>query len=1046
MLSGLFLGLVPAIALVAPGVLGADPPAREIHFNRDIRPILSENCFACHGPDRNTRKAKLRLDVAEDAYLEHKSGRPLVPGRPDQSEVLKRITALDPEEAMPPAKAGKHLSQRQVELLREWVLQGAKYEGHWAFIPPVRSALPTVRTAAPGPVHPLDAFILSRLEPEGLTLSAEADRRTLLRRLSFDLTGLPPSPSALKDFAASRDPAAYEHWVERYLASPRHGERMAAHWLDLVRYADTVGYHGDCDYSVWPYRDYVIRSFNENLAYDQFTREQLAGDLLPGATPLQRVASGYQRLLRISTEGGVQDKEYLAKYAADRVRTTAAIWMGATFGCAECHDHKYDPYSTRDFYRFAAFFADVKEKGFYDKGYSENDWGPRMTWPTPRQQRELEDLDREIARARAALKNVPEASLQASRARWERRVQALDHAGLLGWTNLVPGRVESSGGAQFKIDTNGVVLVHGPLAADEDYTVTFKPLLDRVTGLRLEVLKDSSLPGNELARAGQTFVLAEVEIGVRRHPGARWQRVVVREASTAFAFEGFPIGATLDGRLDTGWAQGGGPARDHRVAFAFAQPVRCGTNATFRVRLRHSPNHPRQHIGKFRISLTSLERPAPDKLGLPEDVAKAVRMPAAQRTNDQNQVIAKYHRSVAPELARRQARLARLVAQREVLVGKIPTMLVTQATEPRTMRVLPRGNWMNDSGEIVLPGVPQFLQPLETKPGRATRLDLANWLTAPENPLTARVFVNRLWKMFFGTGLSKTLDDLGAQGEWPTHPELLDWLACEFMRPTPTPAETRAGLLPHAWDVRHLIRLIVTSRAYRQSSLAAPALVERDPFNRLLARQARFRLDAEAVRDNALAASGLLVERLGGPSAKPYQPEGFYAALNFPRREYAPDQGENLYRRSLYTHWQRTFLHPSLQAFDAAPREECTVNRVNSNTPLQALVLLNDPIYVEAARVLAANALHQAGRGFESRLDWLFVRALSREPRADERAALRELLGRQLRRYELDQAAARALTSVGDHPVAHDLRVAEWAAWTSVARAILNLHETITRN
>ena len=669
-----------------------------------------------------------------------------------------------------------------------------------------------------------------------------------------------------------------------------------------------------------------------------------------------------------------------------------------------------------------------------------------MTWPTPRQERDLEGLGSEIARAKARLKRISDHTLEPGQAKWEERVRALDAAGRLGWTNVAPLHLESSGGAEFKVDSNAVVLVQGPLAEDDDYTVTLPSVLQRVTAVRLEVLKDSSLPGNEIARAGQTFVLAEVEIGVRRAPGARVRPVELREAATGFSFEGFPIGATIDGRLDTGWAQGGGPAKDHRVVFTFAEPVQGGTNLSFIVRLRHSPNHPRQHIGKFRFALISLERPSPDQLGLPEDVLKAVRVPAAQRTNDQNLVIAKYHRSVASALTRPQVRLARLTAEREVLVGRIPTMLVTQATQPRTMRVLPRGNWMNDSGEIVSPGVPHFMRQLEDQGARATRLDLANWLTAADNPLTARVFVNRVWKMCFGIGLSKTLDDLGAQGEWPTHPELLDWLACEFMQPTPSAAEARAKIILHPWDMRHVLRLIVTSRAYRQTSLAAPALVERDPLNRLLARQSRFRLDAEMVRDNALAASGLLVERLGGPSVKPYQPEGYYAALNFPRREYVPDRGENLYRRSLYTHWQRTFLHPSLQAFDAPPREECTVNRVNSNTPLQALVLLNDPIYVEAARVLAENLLRRGRRGFDERLDWLFLHALGRAPRADERTALREFLARQLARYEADRTAARELTSAGRFPLALDLEAGEWAAWTAVARVVLNLHETITRN
>ena len=1078
---GPYVVLATALWLALSPLAGAAAP--EVRFNQDVRPILSQQCFPCHGPDQNKRKAKLRLDQAEDALAPHKGGRPIVPGKPEESELIRRINSRDPEEQMPPPPSGKTLTDQQRGLLRTWIQEGARYEGHWAFMPLTRPDVPERKAGAMTDAvgeNPIDAFIQARLDRESLVLSPEADRHTLIRRVSFDLTGLLLRAEEVEAFIKSRDPRAYEKLVDRLLNSPRYGERMASYWLDLVRYGDTVGYHGDCDYSVWPYRDYVIRAFNENYSFDRFTREQLAGDLLPNATVEQRVASGYNRLNRVSTEGGVQDKEYLAKYASDRVRTTSTIWLGATIGCAECHDHKFDPFSTRDFYRFAAFFADLKEKGFYDKGFSENDWGPRMSVPSPAQEKELQSLDTRLGALKKKRDAFGDEQLAGSRARWESRVLAWAQEKSLGWTNVAPVRLNSRHGARLEIQTNLAVLVSGPLPDDEEYTAIIPVPLARVTALRLEVLKDSSLPGNDLARSGQMFVLAEIEVGVGSLSSRQFQRVILRQAAADFAYDGFPALAAIDGRLDTGWSQGSGPPRDRRAVFQFAEPLRGGSNMLLSVRLRHNPHYPRQHIGKFRLALASMDDPNPDPQGLPEDVLKALKVLPAQRTNDQSKTIAGYFRTIAPELRGLQHQIAALQTRRDLLAGAVPTMLVSQTTKPRPIRVLPRGNWMNDSGDIVQPGVPHFLRQLEpaaripaaqTRPdqaadeARATRLDLANWFAAPDNPLTARVFVNRFWKLFFGTGLSKNLDDLGAQGEWPTHPELLDWLACEFGQPsghagnnlTSSPrlpgsaddeetSRSRLSACSGRWDVKHLVRLIVTSRTYRQTSRSSSLLDEKDPFNRLLARQSRFRLDAEMVRDNALAVAGLLVDRQGGPSVRPYQPEGYYASLNFPRREYVASQGDELYRRSLYTHWQRTFLHPSLLAFDATPREECTVARVNSNTPLQALVLLNDPIYVEAARVFAENILRHGGSRFERRIDWAFMRALARPARPEEQQRLADLYAKQRARFDLDPHQAGELIQTGEFRQATRLNPVELAAWVSVARVILNLHEVITRD
>jgi mono/diheme cytochrome c family protein len=821
-------------------------PAAEpaIDFNRDIRPILSDNCYQCHGPDKNQRKAHLRLDTREGIFSSHDGVQVVVAGKPEASEIYRRLTATDKNERMPAPKSGKTLTAKQIALVKQWIEQGAVWKGHWAYLKPERPSVP----AGDGFVsNPIDAFVLARLKGANLSPSPEVDRVTLMRRLSFDLRGLPPTMAEVDAFLHDDRPDAYESLVDRLLASPHYGERMALFWLDLVRYADSIGYHSDNPMHVWPYRDYVIGAFNSNRPFDQFTIEQLAGDLLPNATREQKVASGYNRLLMTTEEGGAQPKEYEAKYAADRVRNVSTVWLGATMGCCQCHDHKFDPYATKDFYRMAAFFADVQEAavGRREAG---------LPLPTAKQAAEMKKLDEALSDLKQRFNSATPA-LAAAQAQWEKEQQ----------------------------------------------------------------------------------------------PKA-------------------------------------GPKPDK-------QPV---------------------------------AKALPDKLR--DILAVAPEKRSKQQTDD----LAAYYRTLAPSLKPLRDEIAKLEARRVELVKVIPTTLVSLSGPPRTVRVLPRGNWLDESGEIVSPAVPQFLSQPSMSPGRATRLDLARWIVARDNPLTARAFVNRLWKLFYGQGLSKTLDDLGAQGEWPTHPELMDWLAVEFM--------------DSGWDVKHMVRLMVTSASYRQTAEPGPLLKERDPYNRLLGRQSRFRLDAEMVRDNALAVSGLLCRQIGGPSVKPYQPAGYWEALNFPPREWHNDTGTQLYRRGLYTHWQRTFLHPSLLAFDAPTREECTVDRPRSNIPQQALALLNDPTYVEAARVFAERIMQEGGAGVGQRLQWAYRCALSRSPRDQETKVLAQLYAKHAREYGEDLASARALLGTGAHPPPEGLDAVELAAWTSVARVILNLHETITRN
>ncbi len=763
-----------------------------VDYNRDVRPILSDKCFFCHGPDSTHREADLRLDLENSAKADLGGYAAVVPGEAASSELIARITSAD--EPMPPIDSGKQLTAEEIDTLRKWIDQGAEWSEAWTYVAPRRHAVPTVEDEE-WPLNWVDRFVLSRLQAEQLQPSPTADRVTLLRRLYFDLVGLPPKPAEVAEFISDTSSDAYEKVVDRLLASPHYGERMAMYWLDLVRFADTVGYHGDQPHNIWPYRDYVIHAFDSNMPFDQFTREQLAGDLIPEPTTDQIIASGYNRVLQTSHEGGVQLKEYRAIYLADRVRNVSQVWMGATLGCAQCHDHKYDPLSTEEFYSLGAFFADID---------------------------------------------------------------------------------------------------------DEQH-------LRRDGNINLNLQPSPRPPELDVLSYYQRSRLAALD----------------------------KLIASQDGNLD-------------------------------------------------------------------------------------------------------KALLVSLQAERDSIAKAKQRTMVSKASVPRVVRVLPRGNWLDESGPIVEPNVPEiFNAPIEPSAGsRASRLDLANWLVDPDEAggFTARVMANRFWYLLFGNGIAGVLDDFGGQGEPPVHPELLDNLAVEFME--------------NGWDVKHMMKLLVMSRTYRQSSLDSPVLRERDPHNRLLARQSRYRLPAEMVRDAALDISGLLVKKLGGPSVKPYQPAGLYRHLNFPTREYEQDNDQRQWRRGLYVHWQRQFLQPMMKAFDAPSREECTAQRSRSNTPLAALVLLNDPTFVEAARVFATSVLAEASEADTPAMliNRMFERAVSRPVEEAELQLLEELLDSQLDYYAKNLRSARALTSIGLTSPALQSDDQALAAWTVVARAVLNMNETLSRN
>ncbi|GIW95853.1 MAG: cytochrome c [Pirellulaceae bacterium] len=1018
-----WLCLLAAVSFMAGRLVGQQPqPQDPIRFNRDIRPILADKCFACHGPDANRREADLRFDREEGVFA--RPGPPVIQrGDPAGSELVRRIRSEDPDERMPPPSSGKSLTAREIALLERWIAQGAAWEDHWSLIPPVRPPVPQV-DHRDWPVNPIDSFVLHRLEQAGISPSPEADRRTLIRRLYFDLLGLPPSYEEVEAFVRDSRPEAYEELVDRLLASEHYGERMAVYWLDLVRYADTGGYHSDNHRNVYPYRDYVIDAFNRNKPFDQFTIEQIAGDLLPGATREQRIASGYNRLLQTTEEGGAQAKEYMAKYAADRVRNTSVIWLGITMGCCECHDHKYDPFTMRDFYSMEAFFADLQEKAV---GRQEE-----TPVPTAEQEALLAELQQKLAAARAEL-DAPDQERDARQQQWEERLWEQWTAAAQSWTPVRPATWEARHGTQLELLDDLSLRATGPNPDKEIYEIIWEleqPL--RLAAVRLEALTDPTFPNKGLSRANGNFVLTEVELAYRQSSG-EWQTVAWSSAAADYEQAGHPVAQAIDGKPDTGWAVNGHQRAEPSVAwFTVREVPELPAGAQIRIRLRHESRFAGHNLGRFRLAISSLDTKVFETLtALPVEVIQALKVVPEERSGQQRDVLRTYFRATAVEWQAERQRVAELEKQIADLEASFPRTLVSVSGPPRTIRILPRGNWLDDSGEVVEPNVPARLPRLPEVEGRPTRLDFARWLVSADNPLTARVFVNRLWMLCFGYGLVRTPDDLGTQGEWPTHPELLDWLAVEFRE--------------SGWNVKHLHKLIVMSRTYRQSSEAGEQLMALDPQNRLLARQNRFRLDAEFVRDTALKISGLLSPRVGGRSVKPYQPAGYWANLNFPKREWENDVGENQYRRGLYTYWCRTFLHPAMLALDAPSREECTAMRPRSNTPLQALVLLNDPEFVEAARVFAARIVTHGGATAGERLRYAVRCALQREPRPGEQQVLLELYEKHRREYAAEPQAAQQLLQVGQMSVPQGIPVEELAAWTSVARVLLNLHETITR-
>jgi hypothetical protein len=1050
---------------------------KPVDFNREIRPILSDTCFACHGPDENQRKAKLRFDTKEGAFA--KAG-VIVPGKSAESRLVKRITAKDPNAVMPPPESGHKLTDKQIELLKHWIDEGARWNEHWAYQTPKRPDVPQV--ANKGWVrNPIDAFVLARLEKEGVGPSPEADRATLIRRVFLDLTGLPPAPADIDAFVADKSPDAYEKVVDRLLASPRYGEKMAMHWLDIARYADTHGYHIDSHREMWPWRDWVINAYNQNKPFDQFTIEQLAGDLLPDATTEQKIASAFNRNHMINFEGGAIPEEYLNEYIVDRVETTSVAWMGMTMGCARCHSHKFDPISQKEFYQFYAFFNTVPEKGLDGQRGNAMPLLPLPTDPQKAKQQELakairdleENLsDKNIAplqeawekpllgkTAVAPTKNIIahyelDGSLADSSGRYQQgrtisgdptfgpgivsRMVSLD-----GQTELSFGGFQKSEGQKSEGQKSEGQKGGGAFDTRQPFTfaVWLRPGLGKIGDYAFQKISD------ETSRRGFELIFEKTHlIDIQRWAApltirliAHWPNdaIQVRTQESFNSGEAKHLAISYDG---SGKAAGlkvflnGRPAEVEILQDALTGSIR--NDSELRIGSKATGRAYSGGLDDLRLYDCALSAEEVEQLGLRYPIQTILSGISGKRTKEEGERLREYFLTeIAPDKIKQQnAELKALKKQKADLDKSVTSVMVMmELGKPRDTFVLLRGDYRNKA-EKVSPGVPAVLPPLP-KDAAANRLALARWLVDANHPLTARVAVNRYWQMYFGTGLVKTSEDFGVQGEPPVNPELLDWLATEFVR--------------SGWDIKAMQRLIVTSATYRQSSKVTPQLLEKDPENRLLARGPRGRLQAELVRDNALAISGLLDARIGGRSVKPYQPAGLWEELafgdGFSEQTYVQSHGADLYRRSMYTFWKRTVPPAQMSTFDAPDREKCTARRATTNTPLQALVLMNDPTYIEASRVLAQRALAEGGKDVNARLAYAFRAATARKPSVEEVRVLRELLNQQQTRYRRDKDAASKLLKIGESAVDQKIDPSELAAWTMVTSTILNLDETITK-
>ena len=1036
-----FLGLA---LFAGRDTIAADP--QPVSFGRDIRPILSDVCFKCHGPDEQQRVSEFRLDTRDGAFADLEDGRAIVPGNLEASLLVHRISSTDPATQMPPADSGRSLSKSQIDLLRRWVEQGAVWQEHWAFVPPQRAGLPALQSSN-WTVNPIDAFVLARLESEGLVPSDSANRTTLIRRVTMDLTGLPPTLEEVQRFLADDAPDAYERVIDRLLNSEHFGERMGLVWLDAARYADTSGYQNDGPRSMWRWRDWVIDAFNANMPFDQFTIEQLAGDLLPEPTLQQRIATGFNRNHRGNAEGGIIPEEYQVEYVVDRVDTTFTVWLSLTIGCARCHDHKYDPLKQNEFYQVAAFFNNVPESG---RAIKEGNSPPFIKAPTAAQGVALEELDRSLSAAEQEVRQMHDA-IEEAQLRWEEQP---------GELTATPWSVAKGLVAHFPLDGNLADTKKGQRGARFE-----QPGGGFVAGKLAQAASfdgQTRIDGGDIGNFGYFDAFA---VSAWIYPMGKNGTIVSRMSPTprgsgyCMHLEEGRIQVNLVKRwlddsirveteqvFDSGrWYHVAMSYDGSRVAggirvFVDGQSVKLrvhldGINQTFasteplRVGGGHSSFAGK--IDEVRVYNRALESAEVALLATSSSIAEILTIAADQRSARQRQKLRTYFvEQHAPTLIQQAVRKRDALRDRRAQFWKsVPTVMVMEEMPvPRKTHVLLRGQY-DKPGDRVQPGVPAVFPPLP-EGHTSNRLDFARWLVDPSHPLTARVAVNRFWQLYFGDGLVKTSEDFGSQGARPSHPRLLDWLAVEFSE--------------QGWDIKALQRRIVQSETYRQSSHVTPAGLARDPENRLFARGPRFRLSAEMIRDQALAVSGLLHGEIGGPSVRPYQPAGLWKEIASDT-DYQQSHAGGLYRRSMYTYWKRTVAPPTMMTLDATAREACTVKRSRTNTPLQSLALMNDVTFVEAARVLAQRVMLQLDGDAESRLTRVFRQATARKPSPQELQVLLKGWQHYMSEFQQRPQDAQRLVSTGEFAVDTGLDPVQLAAYTAVASMVLNLDEVVTK-
>lgn len=1009
-LTGFFL----AHSLVHRGL-----SAQEIDFNSDVRPILSENCVFCHGPDEATREADLRLDDSASAMSV------IQPHASHDSELYRRLVTDDADEIMPPPHSNRKLSSLQIELVRKWIDQGATWEQHWSFRPLVAPQIPETRDKDLVR-NPIDAFVQAKLDPQGLHPSPEADRRTLIRRLSLDLTGLPPTPEHVDSFLSDTSPDAYTKLVDRLLDSPAYGQRMAWDWLDVARYADTNGYQGDNERTMWPWRDWVVDAFNSNLPYDEFTRWQLAGDLIPDATDEQILATGFCRNHMINGEGGRIAEENRVEYVMDMSETMGTVWLGLTLNCCRCHDHKYDPLTNKEYYQFFAYFNQTPVTG----GGGNAQTPPVLPVATEPQKQTAADLREQISDLDVELNTLAE-TLDQQQTVWE-QVQ-LNRLPLSNdWYSLTPKQVSATGSQLQILDDGSVLSVGEPIPANDTYTVITPTNSLTITGLRLEALKHESLNHGSLARSDSgNFVLTELEVSRVGSENDEGRPVTIASAEATFEQGGLVVANAFDGKPDTGWAvhEGRMVDREHAAVFVFNEPVTLEAAEVLKIVLRHDSKHIAHNLGRFRLAVSNASKPTLEDSN--EAFVRALTTTSEARTKEQLDLLRISHLDSSPEYTKRKQQHDQLTKQLAKLCESFPQVMVMNDMDtPRDSFVLQRGLYTQPTDKVTAK-TPEFLPRFNDDVNESSnRLDLANWLVDPNHPLPARVTVNRFWQQLFGIGLVKTTEDFGHQGEMPVHRELLDWLAAHFR--------------DHGWDVKDLIRLIVSSHTYRQSAkITDPSLVALDPDNRLLARGSRYRLPSWMLRDQALCVSGLLSPVTGGPAVNTYQPAGVWEEASFGKKIFSQDSGEKLYRRSLYVFWRR-IIAPTM-FFDSASRQACTVKSSRTNTPLHALLTLNETVYVESARMLAERVLKSNAPDDPARLNEVFLRVVSRPATSEEKSVLLRGLERARKQYVNAPDDPGKLLAIGNSSRDENLDASEHAVWTGLCLAVLNLDETLNR-